>query len=197
MFDDTLEGNISKLSSVDELADPTLFPRAVDVLRRGCFAAIRIPADLELTSLNFTAASSAETDSVVRRKPIEASARNTMKHRRGVSRSGGTFSCVYVRACVSRGVKSKGRKERNAAGRGKVSRKEGTRGRSFPETFVSVCRMGDRKDLWLTYCIYNGAWLSVSIDLMDMPERIDINVRASRDIYCSATDSVLDEGFLV
>lgn len=57
--------------------------------------------------------------------------------------------------------------------------------------------MGDRKDLWLTYRIYNGALLTVSSDLMDMPERIDILTYTRIARYYSATDSVLDEGFLV
>lgn len=44
--------------------------------------------------------------------------------------------------------------------------------RSFLKTFVSVCRTSDRKDLWLTYRIYNT--IGISTDLMDTPECIDI-----------------------
>lgn len=78
---------------------------------------------------------------------------------------------VYVEGEGGTGLSKHSRGEKRAAGLGG----EG----SFLKTFVSVRCTSDRKELWLTYRIYNtGTIQSVSTDLMDTPER-RINIGAA------------------
>lgn len=62
----------SETSFTDELAGSISLDRPPLPSHNG-FATVRIPSSPELTSLNFMIASSAETDSVVRKKTTDAS----------------------------------------------------------------------------------------------------------------------------
>lgn len=78
-------------------------------------------------------------------------------------------TCVFVCVCVARvekgvirrrvivsAVKVEKNAARGAEDDGELGRGRGFVRKSFLKTFVSVFRTRDRKDLWLTYRIYNA-----------------------------------------